>query len=336
MKKVLMILTGGTIGSINDNGIIYTEKTGACLAAELYSQKYGDLEFTVKQPLNILSENLKTRHWETLVNFILEQDMSGFDGVIITHGSDTLSYSSSMIAMCTCHLNIPIIITAANYVPSDERSNACDNLRCAAVIINTVKRGVFTVYKNDGDDFCTVYIPTRLKEADRFFGRFSSVDGRPLGTVKNDRLTFDPYSPAICEIEKEKQPVLKNRLLLNKNVMLLRPYPSMDYQSISIPENTKAVLHITYHSSTASAEEENSALTFLRKCRQKNVDFYLASFGKDSSAVYESGNILLKNGAVPLYDISDESAYSKLLLAYNILCDDLTAFINRNIYFEYI
>ncbi|MDD6490092.1 MAG: asparaginase domain-containing protein [Clostridia bacterium] len=319
MTKILLLLTGGTIGSIMTDGVISTDKDKKCRLIELYNQKYNDdCVFDIKQPLNILSENLDKSHWEILVNTILETDISSYDGIIITHGSDTLSYSSAMLSMCLCHLEIPVIITASNYVPDDTRSNALINIHSAVILIKTLERGIFTVFANEGDDFCSVYLPTRINEADRFNDKFSSFDGMCFGTVKNNTFVKNPLSPSLYEIYKKRQPIT-NRLSLKKDVLMIRPYPSMNYSSINLNGNIGAVLHITYHSSTAKTDGENSALAFLEKCKKADIDFYCASFKDKNSALYETSNILIKNDAIPLYNISNESAYAKLLLCYN--CD---------------
>ena len=116
MKNILLVLTGGTIGSVNNNGIIGTQKTG-CRILEMTEKYLSDFHFDVKQPLNILSENIDVRHWEKLLNFIYSQDISEYDGIIITHGSDTLSYSSAMLGIMLNGLKIPVAITAADKVP---------------------------------------------------------------------------------------------------------------------------------------------------------------------------------------------------------------------------
>lgn len=334
MKNILLILTGGTIGSMEHNGIIAAAPAGKCRITELYQKKYGDVHFTVRQPLNILSENLSLCHWETLINFILSCDLSDFDGMIITHGSDTLSYSSAMLSFCLRHLSLPVVITAANYVPDDRRSNALANLRAAVIMIGIAQRGTFTVYQNDGDTGCTVFLPTRLCEADRFGDHFSSADRKCIGTVKNDHFIpcFDTVT--LDEIARAKPPVIAGKLSLKNHIMLLRPYPSMDYRHLIIPEQVCAVLHITYHSATVSAAPDNSVLTLMKQCRQKNLDLYLASFKKKNHAVYETDHLLLQEGAAALYDITNESAYAKLLLAYNGCADDPHQWIHQNLYFE--
>ncbi len=108
----------------------------------------------------------------------------------------------------------------------------------------------------------------------------------------------------------------------------------MDYGSIILGKNIGAVLHITYHSSTLKTHGTNSALLLLEKCKKLGIDFYCASFKDKTSALYETEDALIKNGAIRLFNISDEAAYAKLLLCYNLKNIDKSRFMENNIYFE--
>ncbi len=311
MQKILVAMTGGTIGSYSDNGIISLKKNN-CRAVELFQEKFPDTaDFTIVQPLNILSENLDKKHWETLVNFLCETDISSYDGIIITHGSDTLSYTSAMLSICLRHFQIPVVITAANYIPDDTRSNAVENIRSAVAIINEFAHGIFTVYKNHGDDFTTVWLSGDITEADRFLGKFSSFCGEPFGKVVDGIFTKISNIP-LTEIAP---PVLNGKLSLKHDVLMIHPYPSMLYSAINIPESVKAVLHVTYHSCTIKTDGNENALDFLKICKKKNISFYMTAV-KDSS-VYETSNILFQSGAIPIYNMSNEMSFCKLLIKHN-------------------
>ena len=307
MKKFLVAMTGGTIGCYSDNGIISLKKNN-CRAVELFQEKFPEsADFEIVQPLNILSENLDKSHWETLVNFLCQTNISRYDGIIITHGSDTLSYTSAMLSICLRHFKIPVVITAANYIPDDTRSNAVENIRSAVSVINEFAHGIFTVYKNHGDDFTTVYLSSDITEADRFLGKFSSFTGMPFGKVIDG--IFTKISSDVPEIAP---PVFNRNLSLKNDVLMIHPYPSMLYSAITIPESVKAVLQVTYHSCTAKTIGNENALDFLKICQTKNIPFYMTAV-KDSS-VYETSNILFQSGAIPIYNMSNEMSFCKLLL----------------------
>ena len=104
MKKILVILTGGTIGSKVEGKIINTTAASSYRLLQLYNEKYADdTEFEVIQPINILSENLTPVEWGVLCNCLFELDFEKYQGIIITHGSDTLSYTSALIGTMFLH-----------------------------------------------------------------------------------------------------------------------------------------------------------------------------------------------------------------------------------------
>ena len=333
MKKILVIMTGGTIGSCLNNGVISVKKD-SCRAVELYRERYDDgAELHTVGLMNILSENLDKSHWEKLVNYILSSDLREYGGIIITHGSDTLSYSSAMMGFCLCGLGIPVVLTAADLVPNLPESNAVDDIRGSVAVIKRMKSGVFTVYRNPGESECAVYLATRVLEADRVRGCFGSFDGAPFAHVRDGELEFtgiiDPGVIAgnICP------PDITLPFSLDNDVLMIRPYPGMDVSEIRIGERVKAVLHITYHSSSASADGRGSVLKLLSQCRSRGIELFLASY-PENQALYETSCALIRNGAVPLLHISDEAAYTKLLLGVNIPNEDIRSFMERDIFME--
>lgn len=335
MKRILIITTGGTIGSTIENGVISAEE-GKLLAVALYKERYGGADITVLSAMDILSEELEIGHWLKLLCFIKGIAPDKYDGLIITHGSDTLSYSSAFFGLCLCGLDIPVALTAADLVPDDPRSNAVENLRACVEVIEKFRRGVFTVYKNPRDSFCSVYIATRIREADRVSGSFSSFDGRPFARIENGRFIDEPFSMTIDELYARTRPVILPDIpAINGSVLLVRPYPGMDHSALMLKKSVKAVLYITYHSSSAASRGSRSALSLLKRCSKKGIPFFLCSFGS-SQTVYESSDTLIKNGALPLKHISDEAAFAKLILALMLGADDIYGFMQSEIYCEYI
>ena len=296
MKNIILILTGGTIGSCESGGVISTDSS-RCRILDLYNQSYSDCRFTVYRPLDILSEELCPACWEKLLNFIFSLDTKGFDGIIITHGSDTLSWTSAMLGACLKDHPIPVMITAADLVPDDPRSNALDNFRKCTELIGIGEKAVRTVYRNPGDSEPTVFIPERMTEADRFLDRFGQIRNE----CKDDGILPENFR---CP----------DNIQFSRDVMILHPYPSLEYDSISVGEKTGAVLHITCHSGSVSRR----ALSLLNRCKERCIPFYLCSLKRKSVSLYESADILVQNGALPLYDMTAESAYARLMLAINL------------------
>lgn len=335
MKPILFLLTGGTIGSTVEKGIIRTDAC-SCKAIELYCQRYGKTDsFEIVPLMDILSENLQKKHWEILINYLWQTNLSDYSGVIITHGSDTLSYSSAFVGLCLHGMSCPVILTASDRVPQHPESNAVDNLRAAVILLHHVQQGVYTVYRNPGDSFCSVWLSTRIQEADRVLGRFSSIDDRTLCRIEQDRLivTNETLWNAACQ--KRFHLFSTGSLRLPFDVLMIQPYPGMNYHCFVPNDTCRAVLHLTYHSSSASVQRNNSALSLLQLCQQKKIPFYLLSLPREKNNLYETSYCLLKNGAIPFYHCTRESAYAKLLLSVNLssLPKD---FIFQNQFFEFL
>ncbi|WP_292431004.1 asparaginase domain-containing protein [Methylobacter sp.] len=92
MKNILVVFTGGTIGSIATGGTINTSNTTSFKLIRLFEQQYENhrqIRFEHVQPLQILSENLAPVAWNTLIGAIEAARPDQYDGIIITHGTDT-------------------------------------------------------------------------------------------------------------------------------------------------------------------------------------------------------------------------------------------------------
>lgn len=339
MKKILVVLTGGTIGSRVEEGVINVNDKSPYLLLQKYEEIYKKHEnFEVIRPLNVLSENMMPDTLLILLKALERIPYENYAGVIITHGSDTLSYTSAFVGMLFHHVPVPIVLIASNYPIGQEGSNGLNNFAKAVELIRKKEvRGVFTLYQNHLLEN-QVYLSTRIMEADPFLDQFRDFSGTPFGKMEQE---FIPYGggnqPSLEEVAEKKEKQLSVPNSFSKNILLIRPYPGMDYSRINPGENTAAVLHLLYHSATACTEGENyNLLPFVEKCRKQGIDFYTASHKKMEGERYATGDALFKVGVRPLLNISPEAAYAKLLLLYN-LHDVVTEEMTRqNIYFESI
>ncbi len=332
--KILTILTGGTIGStVKDNTV--DVQGFRCPVVDIYKSQFtDDTEFSIISPMNILSENISVDNWNSLIGCLNKVDFNAYDGVILTHGSDTLSFTSSLIGMCFAHINIPMVLVASDYPLENEKSNGLSNFISAVELIKskTVK-GVFVAYgkRNDTD----IYIATRICEADRFCDKFTDFSGVPFARCKDGKLEFidSDHNPSLEEINKERKPIFNKIPQLLPCVQMLMPYPSFDCDSFVIGNNTKAVIQLTYHSGTVCIEGDSSAIKILEKCKESNANFYLCSL-KNAIDLYATTKEMVQNQANIMYNISRESAYAKLILAYSQNEVEIKEFLNRNIFYE--
>lgn len=334
--KILVILTGGTIGSLISENVINVKEGASVKLIEMYQEKNGnDVEFEVIQPLNILSENLEPSYWEVLCNCLDQVEFSQYQGIIITHGSDTLSYTAAMMGLCYSHTNIPIVLIASNYALQDERSNGFANFYHAVCFMKEKRAGVFVVYQNDKQENI-VYLATRLKEADTYSDQFSSFGRVDFGKVTENGFLemIHRQNPTLQEMQMPAAKWRKEKFRYTKKILLIHSYPGLDYNCISLDSEVGAVLFATYHSATVCGGCKQCPVEkFLKTCRDKRIEVYACSF-KPAKDFYATSTELLRQGVIPLVNISTEAAYAKLILAYNQPIKDREAFMKENIFYE--
>ena len=299
--NILIIATGGTIGSSYDGESINVRSDGKSEVIDRYLAAHPDVQFDIKRPLNILSERVNADDFNTLTKILREIVLSAYDGVIFTLGSDSLAYIASFVGLLLGESKIPIMLVAANKILSAPDSNGFENFCCAVDLIKKRVKGVYVPYRNS-DGVMYVHSATDIRQADlseNFYslhGAYATYDGK-----------LNPLRPLICHtvpnlFAKDDPPEISD------DVLLLRPYPMQDYSSVSA-RGKKAVLHTLYHSATL---DSGAAAHFLISLG--NVPFYIATI-REGQKPYATTKEIIDAGAIPLRDISPECAYMKLLLA---------------------
>ena len=160
--KILVVFTGGTIGCGGEGG-------GKYMLTQMYLDRYGDVDFDTAEPYTVLSENLEGSHMNMLADCLQSYDLNSYDGIVVTHGTDTLQYTSAFLAYIFDGLNVPIVLVSANYPLDDSRSNGFENFVGAIDFIKSGSgNGVFVSYKNaDSQTFntaCTFGIQRRTAQ----------------------------------------------------------------------------------------------------------------------------------------------------------------------------
>lgn len=335
--KILVVLTGGTIGSLISENVINVKEGASSRLIEMYQEKYGkDIVFEVMHPFNILSENLEPSYWERLCDCLDQIEFNQYQGIIITHGSDTISYTSAMTGLCYSYTSIPIVLIASNYALQDARSNGFANFYHAVRFIKEEKRaGVFVIYQNNKKENI-VYLATRLKEADTYLDQFSSFGGVDFGKITKEGFLeiIHEQNPTLQEMQVPAVKWRKEKFRYLKKILLVSSYPGLDYNNISLDSEIGAVLLTTYHAATVCGGTKQYPIEkFLKQCKSKGLDVYACSF-KPAGDLYATSTELLRHGVIPLVNISTEAAYAKLILAYNQPLKDRKAFMQQNIFYE--
>ncbi len=309
---ILMLATGGTIASQSSREGIRLAQKPLPLCHRYREEVDPAVEFTLRTPYQILSENLSPRRWESLLGPLLSEDLSGFDGVLVTHGSDTLSYTAAMAGLLLSHLPLPVVLTAADKPLEHPQSNGWENFRAAVELIRTGAPGVYVTYRNPGETAVTVFGWEEILQADCALDRFSSQASVPFGQYTAGKVTLTRLPL------RWNTPLCAALPVLNRKVMQLLCYPGLDLRQIQPRPETAAVLLRLYHSGTAPVEGEEGAAAFLEQMERIGISCYLLGSKLKKEARYVTAYELSAGGGKFLsHRLTPEAAYCGLLLAVN-------------------
>lgn len=331
--KILLILTGGTIACKIENNTLNTTSDTAYDILKLYKEKNQDcnIEFTTVQPFTILSENYTADMYNKLIDFLYNCDFNGYNGVIITHGSDTLSYTSALVGMLLRAVNIPVMLTASDYPLCEPRSNGLSNFSaCVEFIKSNISYGVFTAYGEKNNT--KIYLSTRICEADPLTDSFTAF-GNGIVAQAVDNKICNINKDIINMIANKNNRLFTTKPVIKNDILLIKTYPNQNFNCYNIDSVGAVVLYL-YHSATACTTGSNTNIcSFIERCNRLCIPVYLASFKKTLFG-YATSCEMEKYNVHKLYNISKEGAYIKALLAYNQTENSAEDIMNTNIYFE--
>lgn len=307
---IYTIFTGGTIGSIIlENGRVGTDSPDRYTLLELYRESGGDGEFVTARPYNALSETLDGEKLNLLAQAVSEGLKTDCEGIIVTHGTDTLQYSAAILGYLFSGAEVPIVLVSANYILSDSRSNGLENFRGAVDFIKSGSgKGVFVSYQNTGS-VCVIHRACRLIQSEVFTDDVKSIFGQSFGRIegrafipsenysvsKTDSDLFSPSSPL---------PNLKNA---DGAVMWVK---ACVCPSIALTGKTKAILLESYHSGTVNTE---ALSPLLLEAERRKIPVFLTGLAEDATN-YETLSQYASLGIIPLRNKAPISQYCKLLL----------------------
>ena len=316
--KILFVFTGGTIGStLGEGNIISPDAAKSYKIIEAYGAKYPvDFEYDTLEPYTELSENNTGANLKRLAACVAQKLDGGYDGIVITHGTDTLQYTAAALGYAIGNDSVPICIVSATRPIEHAQSNALDNLHAAVSFIRQgAGRGVFVPYRNDNSDTVMLHRATRLLAGKAFSDEVSSIFDSVYGHFDADFkfIKNENYSEKADEIAPLDLSSLKD---FSEKILLLPAYTGMNYTGIS--KKVKYILLNTYHSGTVNTKSERAKKFFL-KAKKKGVRVYATGVtgGPDYASAAEYDAL----GIVGLKNVSPVAAYIKLWILSEIGAD---------------
>jgi glutamyl-tRNA(Gln) amidotransferase subunit D len=316
LPKVLILGTGGTIASRVDyrTGAVHP----AVSSGDLHSlipelSEIAQIESEVL--FSIFSENIGPSHWTKIANRVRSAVAKRVDGVVITHGTDTLGYTSAALSFALQGVPIPVILVGAQRSSDRPSSDATLNLIAGvSVAASAPFSGVYVaMHLNESDEKVGVHLGTRVrKNHTSRRDAFDSV-GVPVAAVwgKNGIEDVTQGLPP-----RGGTPKFAPRTRFDPRVALLKFYPSMP----------PGVLRAAAKVGTRGLVVEGTGLGHVNSDVVKSLGAFvkkggLAAMtsqcinGRVNLNVYDTGRDLLQCGVIPLEDMLAETALVKLMWA---------------------
>ena len=220
MKKILLIATGGTIASHSGGEGLIPELNAEALL-KCVPEVFDICIPSATQIYNIDSTNVTPTHWVKLATTIKE-NYDDYDGFVVCHGTDTMSYTAAMISYMVQHSPKPIVFTGSQQPIDQEDTDGRINLRDSFLYAaSDVASDVVIVFQGK------VIAGTRAKKVrTKSFNAFTSVDFPVLGVIRSGKLI--PY------IVTPKQDKPEFFLTLNEKVALLTLTPGVKGELLDV------------------------------------------------------------------------------------------------------
>lgn len=144
-KKLLLLTTGGTIASLPGNSHQTHFSAEQLLAQMEPLQAFYDLH--AQECFRQDSVHVQPEQWQALARRI-DGVHPDYDGIVVTHGTDTMAYTASMLALMLRGIPIPVVLTGAQRPMIYPESDGLSNLRCACAMAASRVGGVFLAFHN--------------------------------------------------------------------------------------------------------------------------------------------------------------------------------------------
>lgn len=312
--NILLIYTGGTIGMIKDSetGTLHNFNFDELLE---YIPELNLLDCNISiqsfaKPID--SSNMNPSNWVEIAS-IIEEAYDNYDGFVILHGSDTMSYTASALSFMLENLSKPVIFTGSQLPIGDLRTDAKENLITSIQIASLCNEGR-PIIREVG-----LYFEYKLYRANRstkinaeHFEAFDSLNYPPL-IVSGVNLSVN-YQALLSSNSEKKLKVHKK---LGSNILLVKMFPGINELTINhlfaYPEIKGLVLE-TYGSGNLT--NEKWFVKAIKKLIDKGipiVNVTQCSGGSVDMNIYKTNIKYRKMGIISGKDITTESALAKLL-----------------------
>ncbi len=310
--NICWIRTGGTIDQIKDKE---TGRLKIATKEELNHSALGLDELVDYDKIDDLirpidSSNMVPEFWEKISDYIREK-REKYDGFVISHGTDTMHYTSSALAFLLSDIKRPIIMTGSMIPLSEPNSDAVDNMRNA--FMTAGYSGLKGVYIAFGSKIINGANAAKISPDQ--LDAFRSINKKYAGFIFDNNLYINKtikYTP----FEDDN----KEFGGFNKNVRLIKAFPGMGPKVFydAVGDKVDGIILSAFGSGGANTEQD-SVIDGIKEAVKNKIPVFVCTQCDDGKVKLEGANAydvnyrLREAGAVGLGGLHEEGAIVKLM-----------------------
>ena len=303
-KKILLLTTGGTIASTPGGEGLEPQRSDVMERELQQLRTYYDI--TVQDVMCLDSSNIQPEQWQTIAESIY-RSRGSCDGIVISHGTDTMAYSASAVTFMLPGIDLPVVFTGSQLPLADILSDGPDNLRTAFAMAASGKPGVFLAFDRKIMLGCRA-----VKVRASGFSAFESVNARYAGTVSNQGLVLDH---AVLPARKGEPKLLPG---ISRDVFLLKLTPGLNPSVFDMLHAMRYRGIVIEAFGLGGIDVLSTSLQGLSRCVENGISVVVTTqclYDSSDLQVYQVGNKLLQLGVIQGRDMTSEAAMTKLMWA---------------------
>jgi len=311
---VKLLGTGGTIASRLDY------RTGAVIPAFSPGELYGAVpeladicNLSTEKLFAVFSENMGPEQYKALAIAIGKEIENGIDGIIIGHGTDTLSHTAAALTFMVQNPPVPIVLVGSQRSSDRPSSDAALNLIHAAYTAghSDIAEVMVCMFGPTSDEYGFLHRGTRVRKMHSSYrSTFRTIGNTPLATVSR----INGVKPIIENYNHRRKDRKVNILpYFEEKVTIVYYYPNMQPDIIdSLVDNGYKGIIIA---GTGLGHINKPLYPAIRRATEKGVHIYMSVqtlWGYAHMYVYDTGRDLMAAGIIPAENMLPETAYIKL------------------------
>jgi glutamyl-tRNA(Gln) amidotransferase subunit D len=312
LPHVSIISTGGTIASRVDyvtGGVVSAMTSRDLLGIVPELVEIADVDADILY--SVFSEDIGQNHWEGMAQRVYNKIKSGASGVIVTHGTDTMGYSSAALSFALQNLPVPVIFVGSQRSSDRPSSDNATNLMGG---VYTAAYAPFAevcvgLHETTSDDSISYIRGTKVRKchtSSRY--AFQPVNDFPLARYRDGKVEMINQN---YRKRQNSEPKLLNKF--SDKVALIKFHPNMDTRVLDffIDDGYKGIII----EATGLGQVNQILWPVIERARKEDMFVGIVSqciWGRVNLNVYSHGRELLERGAIPLMDMHGETAFVKL------------------------